>query len=102
VSATERLSVRPFCFKCYDRTIGVACDVKELNRELRRLAVQDRDAVEYHLREGHIVRWLYSIQEGELAEELEGVRSIEKAQNRIEKYLEKSMVIYRMHHGRMH
>jgi hypothetical protein len=102
VSLTEILIARPFYFKCYDRTIGVARDVKELNRELRRLAVKDKDAVEYHLREGHLVNWLHSIHELELAEELIGVKTVEGAQNAVQKYLEKSMTLYTMHHGRMH
>ena len=93
---------RPFYFKSYDRTIGVGHDVKELNSELRRLAIQDRASVDYHLRAGHIVEWLYSVNEIELAEELDGVKTIERAQFVVEKYLEKSMNTYRMKHGRMH
>lgn len=69
---------------------------------MRRLSVQDRGALEYHLREGHIVDWLYYIDEVELANELEGVKNIEEAREVLEKHLEKSMIAYRMVFGRMH
>jgi hypothetical protein len=91
-----------FYFRCYNRIIGVARNPTELDREMRRLAHEDPDALKYHLTEGHIVRWLYSINERELAEELDGVKNLDYAQWLVQKYLEKSMTYNRMHHGRMH
>ncbi len=66
------------------------------------MVIEDRAAVEYHLGNGHIVQWLHSIGEVELALELEGVRNIEKAKITIEKHLEKEMIVQRMKRGRMH
>jgi hypothetical protein len=74
----------------------------ELNKEMRRLACEDPDALRYHLAEGHIVQWLRSIDERELAEELDGVTSVEDAQHLVERHLERSVTFSRMRHGRMH
>jgi hypothetical protein len=91
-----------FYFKSYDVTIGEASNLYELERELRRLSKEFPRAVEYHLREGHIVQWLTSAGETEIAEEMKGARTITEAQNILEKHMEKVMVIQRMTHGRMH
>jgi len=50
-----------FYFKRYDVFIGEASDVLKLGREIERLWVKFPNAVEYHLKEGHIVKWLASI-----------------------------------------
>jgi hypothetical protein len=89
---------RPFYFKCYDQVIGVAYDVKDLHREMRRLAQQDPAALEYHLREGHIVAWLYSVDEVELGKKLEGVKSVEKAVEILEKHGQSRTAMRGMHH----
>ncbi len=91
-----------FYFRSYNRIIGRARDVRELRREMSRLSWENPDAVAYHLRQGHIASWLESIGERELAEELRNVKSIEEAERKIEKYLERTMIEYRMQIGYMH
>ncbi len=87
MSAT-RFGVQPFYFKSYDRTIGIARDTNELHRELTRLAQVDPRALEYHIKQGHITRWLADANENELAEQLKGVKSIEQTRIIVGKYLE--------------
>ena len=70
--------------------------------ELRRLEVTDPAALRYHLLQGHIVRWLHSINEHELAEKLDDVTNIALAQRFVEQYLERSLTLNRMRSGRMH
>jgi hypothetical protein len=91
-----------FYFKSYDTIIGEASNVCELKIEMRRLSEEFPKAIEYHLHEGHIVQWLICIGETELAEKLRGVRTINEAQNILEKHMEKVVIIQRMTHGRMH
>jgi hypothetical protein len=64
----------PFYFKSYEKVVRVAHAVRELLRETRRLCVEDRACVEYHLREGHITQWLEYLGKGvsEGVEEREG------------------------------
>ncbi len=69
----------PFLFKSYERIIGIAHDVNELKNELERLSKVDPDAVNYHLKEKHIVNWLNYIGETELAKKLENVKDIKEA-----------------------
>jgi len=73
-----------FLFKKYDEVIGEAHDVNSLKQELRRLKVENPQAAEYHLREGHIVNWLNYIGETALAEKLRGVSDIDTAISIIE------------------
>jgi len=91
-----------FYFKSYDMIIGEASDLYELEREMRRLSKEFPKAVEYHLREGHIVQWLTCMGEFEIAAKMKGVRTITEAQNILDKHLEKVVMIQRMTHGRMH
>lgn len=65
--------MEPFYFKSYDKVVGVAHDVKELEKEMDRLSKEDIDCLEYHLKEGHIVSWLNYIGEKGLAEMLKDV-----------------------------
>jgi len=90
-----------FYFKSYDVTIGEASNVHELEREMRRLSEGYPKAIEYHLRQGHIVQWLACIGENEIAEKMKGVHSISEAQNILEKHIEKVVIIRRMSVGRM-
>jgi hypothetical protein len=83
----ERREREPFYFKSYDRVIGVAHDVKELASEMERLAKEDPAALEYHLREGHIVAWLNYIGEARLAEALKGVSEPREALSRVKAFL---------------
>jgi hypothetical protein len=91
-----------FYFMSYGRKIGEARNLKEMIGEMRRLEYEDPAALRYHLVEGHIVRWLRSINEAELAEELDGVGSISLAQRLVEEHLERTLTLDRMRHGRMH
>lgn len=91
-----------FYFKSYGKVIGSAGSVKELIEEMRRLEYVDPAALRYHLAEGHIVRWLKSLGESELAWELEGVVNISLGRRLAEAYLERSVMLNRMRHGRMH
>ena len=63
----------------YDRVIGVAKNVRELDKEMKRLAREDRPCLEYHLANGHIVSWLEYANEPEFAKDLAGVINVEEA-----------------------
>jgi hypothetical protein len=91
-----------FYFRSYNRIIGKASDVRELAREMSRLDWENPAAVVYHLKQGHIAVWLESIGEKELADELRNVTTIGEARTRIEKRLERSVMVQRMQTGRMH
>lgn len=88
---SELLAEEPFYFKSYDRVIGVARTVSELERELARLTAENLTALQYHLSEGHIVSWLEHSNEKKLAEQLNGVKSVGEAQTIISKYLESKL-----------
>jgi hypothetical protein len=77
----------PFYFKSYERVVGIAHDVRELLREMRRLSVEDRACVEYHLREGHITQWLEYLGERELANEFKNVKDVDSAIRILEAHL---------------
>ncbi|BFI73844.1 uncharacterized protein SSO10704 [Nanoarchaeota archaeon] len=77
----------PFYFKSFDKIVGVAKDVEELKKEIARLLYIDPKVVEYHLKEGHIVKWLEYIGENELAKKLRKVTDPIKAYEVIENYL---------------
>jgi len=77
----------PFYFKSFNNVIGIAHNVTELETELARLINVDKEAVKYHLREGHIVQWLRYIGEGELAERLTNVTEPEQALQVVRDYL---------------
>jgi hypothetical protein len=79
--------MEPFYFKSYNRVIGIAHDVSELEKEMERLTKEDPAALEYHLREGHIVLWLNYIGEKGLAEVLRGVSDPKEALSRVRDYL---------------
>jgi hypothetical protein len=91
-----------FYFRSYDRVIGKACNVIELERELCRLTWVDPNAVTYHLRQGHVASWLETIGEKELAEEVSKAGDIIEACRKIAKHNERSMVLHEMQVGRMH
>jgi len=97
------LDVPPvFYFRSYDKIIGRAGDLKELASEMRRLEFEDPAALKYHLAQGHIVHWLRSMNEAELAIELDGVENISLAERMVEEFLERKSIILRMRQGRMH
>lgn len=83
-------SLQPFYFRSYDRIIGVARNVNDLQGELARLAKDNPGALEYHIKEGHIARWLDYVNEKELAERLKEVRSIEQALILVNQHIESS------------
>ncbi|ARM76137.1 hypothetical protein [Acidianus manzaensis] len=78
--------MEPFYFKSYDKVIGTAHNIKELESEVERLSKEDPEALQYHLKEGHIVSWLNYIGERGLAEILKGVTEPEEAISRIKEY----------------
>ncbi|MEM4096148.1 MAG: hypothetical protein QXO43_03895 [Metallosphaera sp.] len=75
--------MEPFYFKSYEKVIGQARNVNDLETELIRLSKEDPACVEYHLKEGHIVAWLNYIGEKGLAEILKGVSNPKEALSRI-------------------
>jgi hypothetical protein len=93
--------LEPFYFMSYDKRIGIARSVNELIAEMTRLAKDDPGALEYHLREGHIVEWLYYIGEGEIASQLKSVTAIHEALAKLKVHAETSRVRNRALHGRM-
>ena len=80
----------PFYFKSFDKVIGVAHNLDELRREFERLINDDPKALEYHLKEGHIVQWLEYIGEIELARRLVGVNDLKTAYEIMNNYLTKN------------
>lgn len=77
---------RPFYFKSYDRTIGVARNIHDLWLQIEKLALENPPALKYHLKEGQIVRWLEDSNETELAEKLRGVENVQEARFRVSTY----------------
>ena len=113
MGVNENLSrVQPFYFKSYDRVIGIARNVNDLQGELTRLAEENPDALEYHIKEGQIGRWLDYANEKELAEQLKDVKSIEQARIIVNQHIENSKLIpstrdpmavtHDKHHKRVH
>jgi hypothetical protein len=96
------VEVEPFYFMSYDRVVGSAGDVRELDREMKRLAREDRPCLEYHLVNGHIVSWLEYLNEPELARELAGVKNVEESIILVERYVARSVLLHRRRRGRMH
>lgn len=90
-----------FYFRSYNRIIGHASNVKELQTEISRLAWEDPETVAYHLFQGHISVWLKSIGEVDLAHDLQSAKTIYDAQIKIAKYNERSEILHRMQLGRM-
>ncbi len=86
----------------YDRVIGVAKNVRELDKEMKRLAREDRPCLEYHLANGHIVSWLEYANEPEFAKDLAGVINVEEALRLTERYVARSVILHRTRRGRMH
>ncbi|ABW01969.1 hypothetical protein [Caldivirga maquilingensis] len=80
----------PFYFKSFDKVIGVAHNASELANEFKRLLGSNEEALEYHLREGHIVQWLRYIGEDELAGKLHGVTEPNKALEIISKHISRA------------
>ena len=78
--------MEPFYFKSYERVVGTAHDVRELETEIERIGKQDPACVNWHLQQGHIVSWLKYIGEGTLAEMLKDVADWREAVARIRDY----------------
>jgi hypothetical protein len=95
------VEVQPFNFTSYDRVVGVARTVRELDLEMKRLAREDRACVEYHLASGNIVKWLEYAGEPELAKDLTGVVNVEEAVALVERGLARAVMLHRMRRGRM-
>ena len=91
-----------FYFMSYDRVIGTAKNIRELDQEMKRLAREDRGALEYHLALGHIVSWLEYVNEPELAKSLAGIKNVEEAIRVVESYVARSYMMHSMRRGRMH
>jgi len=78
--------MEPFYFKSYEKVVGVAHDVKELETEIERIGKTDPACVNWHLEQGHIVSWLRYIGENTLAEMIKGVGDWKEAISRIRDY----------------
>jgi hypothetical protein len=96
------VEVEPFYFTSYERVVGIAGDVRDLDREMKRLAREDRPCLEYHLANGHIVSWLEYTNEPELARDLTGVKNAEESLILVERYVARSVLLHRRKRGRMH
>lgn len=95
-------TLQPFYFTNYDAVIGVAGDVIELERQMKKLARENRPCLEYHLTNGHIVSWLEYVNEPELAKDLSGVKNVDEAMNVLERHVIRSVAFHGMNHGRKH
>jgi hypothetical protein len=94
--------IQPYYFTSYDRVIGIASNVRQLDLEMRRLSREDRACLEYHLSSGFIVRWLEYADEPELANNLKGISSADEAILVVERYVARAVMFHRMRRGRMH
>ncbi len=101
-SKTHEKTLKPLYFTSYDAVIGEAADLRELERQMKRLARENRSCLEYHIANGHIVSWLEYVNEPDLAKDLSGVRNIEEALNVVEKHVVRSVAFHGMSHGRKH
>lgn len=95
------MKIEPFYFTSYDRVIGIAGNIRELDLEMKRLSREDRACLEYHLASGNIVRWLEYAREPELARDLSGVSNADEAIQLVEKYIARAVMLHRMSRGRM-
>jgi hypothetical protein len=95
-------NIQPFYFTSYDRVIGVASNIKELDLEMKRLSREDRPCLEYHLGSGNVVHWLEYSGEVELAHNLTGVSNPDEAIPIVEKQVSRAVILHRMRRGRMH
>jgi len=75
--------MKPFYFRSYGKVVGIAHDLKELEKEIERIGSKDPACVNYHLKEGHVTSWLAYIGEKEAAEALEGVNDFKEALSRL-------------------
>lgn len=78
--------MEPFYFKSYEKVVGVAHDIKELEKEIARIGATDPGCVNWHLEQGHIVSWLRYTGNNTLAEMLKGVKDWREALARIRDY----------------
>lgn len=98
---TGEVSVQPFYFTSYDRVVGIAGNIRELDMEMKRLSREDHACLEYHLASGNVVKWLEYANEQELAKDLRGVSSPEEAIQIVEKHVARAVMFHRMRRGRM-
>ncbi|MGC8497306.1 MAG: hypothetical protein ACP5NL_04840 [Thermoplasmata archaeon] len=80
--------MEPFYFKSYDRVIGIACDLESLLYNIRCISSFDREAINWHVTEGHIAMWLDYIGHAELADKLRNAKNSDAAIEIIRKYVE--------------
>ena len=97
----SELAIQPYYFTSYDRVIGVAGNIRELDMEMKRLSREDRACLEFHLSSGYIVRWLEYANEPELAKDLNGVSKSEEAIPIVERHVARAVMLHRMRRGRM-
>jgi hypothetical protein len=93
--------IEPFYFTSYERVVGVATNIRELDIEMKRLLREDRACLEYHLSSGNLVQWLVYANEPELANDLVGVSNGDQAVSIVEKYIARAVMMHRMRRGRM-
>ena len=98
---TTQDKIEPYYFTSYDRVIGLAGNIKQLDIEMKRLLREDRACLEYHLGTGYIVKWLQYADEPDLAMELAGVVNGDQAIVLIEKHMARAVVFHRMKRSRM-
>jgi hypothetical protein len=90
--SSKEPETEPFYFKSYEQTIGVSHDLNELRAEFSRIARENPAALEYHIREKHIIHWLDSTNEKELAKELEEANTVEEILVTLGRHLENKQV----------
>ncbi len=76
-----------FYFRSYNRTVGRADTLEQLQKEMDRLIKEDVGCVEYHVKEGHIAFWVRSSGYPELANSLARAHNSVEASAMIKDYL---------------
>ena len=92
MAITKVEAVQPFYIKAYDQIIGAVVNVSELRKEIARLVQENPEALQYHLKDGHIVRLLNYSKEKELSDQLTDLESVEETHNKISNYVARKSV----------
>jgi len=78
--------MEPFYFRSFDKVVGTAHNLTELESEIRRIGEVDPNCVNWHLQQGHLVAWLNYIGEHAVAEMLKDVKNYKEALSRLREY----------------
>jgi hypothetical protein len=79
--------MEPFYFRSYDKIVGVAHNLQELQAEMDRLLKNDPSCVKWHLEQDHLRTWIDYAGYKALAQSLRGIKDPAEVNARIKQYL---------------